>query len=275
MSGKYRNWCFTSYENLEWAELINERCSYIIVGEEICPHTGKTHWQGYAEFANQITLLRLKKLWGDKIHFEARKGTQEQAIKYCQKDGKYEEYGEKKEQESRTDLMMVRELMDDGLSNQEIIEEATSWQSVNGVERLRQMRIKPRDPNFKPEVFWFWGETGTGKTRKAKEIFNDDYDDVEYVNNFMIGYSGNDNVLLDDFRGGVPFNKLLKMLDYGKCIMNVKNGSVQFSAKKIIITAPFRPEKIYKNIGENIQQLIRRIEHIEHMTEWIGSEVGG
>lgn len=255
--------------------MIDERCLYIIAGEEICPKSGKLHYQGYAEFANQITMLKLKKLWGNNVSFHARMGTQEQAINYCQKDGKYEEFGKKKEQGARTDLMMVRELMDDGLSNQEIIEEATSWQSVNGVERLRQMRIKPRDPNFKPEVFWFWGETGTGKTRKAKEIFNDDYDDVEYVNNFMIGYSGNDNVLLDDFRGGVPFNKLLKMLDYGKCIMNVKNGSVQFSAKRIIITAPFRPEKIYKNIGENIQQLLRRIEHIEHMTEWIGSEVGG
>lgn len=268
---RVRNWCFTSFEKLDWEALIGEETTYIIVGEEICPDTGRKHWQGYAEFSKQNRLSALKKLWkNDKIHWEPRRGSQEEAIKYCMKDGKFAEYGEKKEQGKRTDMTAVREMIQDGFTNAEIATMATSWQAINSTQKLREMLIEPRDDDVKPKVYWFYGPTGIGKTRKAKELCDHDYDDCDYKNEFLIGYTGKDTVIFDDFRGGIPFNLLLKMLDYGKCTVNTKGGCVNFGAKTVIFTSPRSPGDIYKNVKEDLAQLIRRIDHLEALDR-IGS----
>lgn len=257
---RVRNWCFTAWEKLDWESMITGKCTYIIVGEEICPETKKVHYQGYAEFSDGITLSACKKLFGNDVHFEKRMGTQEQAITYCKKDGKWEEFGELKQQGKRTDLDKCRSLIKEGKKNYEIVEEVTSFQAVKSLDTLRYMMIRPRDKNVKPTVHWIYGPTGTGKTVKAKEILGE-YDDCDFVNNFLIGYTGNKCVLFDDYRGGIPLHKLLTMLDYGQCTVNVKNGSCFFGAETIVFTAPFRPEEIYKNTkGENIKQLLRRID---------------
>ena len=64
--------------------------------------------------------------------------------------------------------------------------------------------------NTKPTVFWFWGDTGTGKSRTVKEETNGDYDDCDYVNGFLIGYTGNKTVVFDDYRGSIPLHTLLE-----------------------------------------------------------------
>lgn len=261
---RVRNWCFTSFEELDWESFIGEETEYIIVGSEICPDTGKQHWQGYAEFSKQNRLSTLKKLWNnDKIHWEPRRGTQEQAIKYCMKDGKFKEYGKKKEQGKRTDMTAVREMIQDGFTNAEIATMATSWQAVNFTQKLREMMIEPRPDDVKPTVYWIYGPTGAGKSKRAKELCDHNYDDCDYKNDFLIGYSGKDTVIFDDFRGGIPFNLLLKMLDFGKCTVNTKGGYVNFGAKTVIFTSPRPPGDIYKNVKEDLAQLTRRIDHLE------------
>lgn len=263
---RVRNWCFTSFELLNWEALIGEKCTYIIVGVEVCPKTKKTHYQGYAEFSDKMVMSGIKKLFGSQtIHLEGRRGSQEQAIAYCKKDGDFEEFGELKKQGARTDMEHVRNMIKDGFSNSEIAERASSWQSINFTQKLREMLITERASDVKPLVYWIWGETGTGKTKRARELSNDDYDDLDYKNDFLIGYTGKSCVVFDDFRGGVPFNLLLKMLDYGKCTVNTKGGCVSFAATTVIITAPYPPERIYKKVGENLAQLMRRIDHLEEL----------
>lgn len=260
---RVRNWCFTLTKEitLDWENLINEVCTYIIVGDEVGEKTGYLHWQGYAEFSKALTMGQVKKFFGAKeISVRPRYGTQEQAINYCKKDGKFQEYGSLKEQGKRTDLDKCRELIKEGKKNHEIVEEVTSFQAIKSIDTLRYMMMKPRPKDVKPKVYWIYGPTGTGKTVKAKEILGE-YDDCDYANNFLIGYTGSKNVLFDDFRGSVPLHILLKMLDYGQCTVNVKNGSCFFGAEIVVFTAPFKPEEIYKNTkGENLAQLTRRID---------------
>lgn len=263
---RVRNWCFVSFVNLEWEALIGDEILYICFGKEICPDTKRLHWQGYAEFSKQNTKKRVKELFGsNEIHVDPRRGTQKQAIDYCKKDGDFYEFGELKKQGKRTDMTSVREMIQDGFTNSEIAGMATSWQSINFTQKLREMLIEERPSDIKPVVYWIWGETGTGKTKRAREISDDNYDDLDYKNDFLIGYTGKSCVVFDDFRGGVPFNLLLKMLDYGKCTVNTKGGCVSFAATTVIITAPYHPEKIYKKVGENLAQLIRRIDHLEKL----------
>lgn len=277
-----RNWCFTAWKPLDWGYIVETRADYIIVGEEVCPTTGKVHYQGYVEFPNPIGLGGLKKLFGSETHFEPRRGTQKQAIEYCKKDRKYIEYGGLKEdrQGERTDLQKVLDLIKEGKPDYEIVPELTSIQSVRVLETVRLKMIEPRDVNVKPEVFWFWGETGTGKSRTVKELTNNDYDDCDYANGFLIGYTGNKTVVFDDYRGSIPLHILLKMLDYGKCTVNVKGGSCFFAATKIYITANGPPRAVYRKAKhENIAQLERRITEIrefrQECTEVKCTEVAG
>ena len=69
--------------------------------------------------------------------------------------------------------------------------------------------------------------------------------------------------MFDDYRGSIPLHTLLKMLDYGKCTVNVKGGSCFFGATTIYITANGPPRDVYRNAKhENIAQLERRITEI-------------
>lgn len=261
---RVRNWCFTAWSEWDWENLIDEKLTYLIVGTESCPETGKVHYQGYAEFSTPMTMKAVKKILGETTHLEVRRGKQKEAIDYCKKDGKWVEFGEMKNQGERTDIEKVRDMIKEGKPDYEIIEEATSWQSVNGIQKMRQMMIKPRAKDCKPVVKWIYGKTGTGKSRGAKEEFEHDYDDCDFSNGFLIGYNGNKRVLFDDYRGGIPLHTLLKMLDYGKCTVNVKNGSCNFGAEMITFTSAFHPRGVYKNVvGENIDQLLRRIDILE------------
>lgn len=67
---------------------------YIIAGEEVCPETGRAHLQGYVEFHRAFSLTSVKDAFGwPTAHFEPRRGTQEQAIDYCKKEGNFHEWG--------------------------------------------------------------------------------------------------------------------------------------------------------------------------------------
>jgi len=262
-SKRYRNWCFTLTKevSLDWESLIGDVITYICVGDEI-GESGYKHWQGYAEFSKPMSRNNAKKMFHDKMHLKQRFGTQEQAINYCKKDGNFQEFGVRKKQGKRSDLDACREMIKEGKKNYEIVEEVTSFQAVKCLDTLRYMMVKPRPKDVKPKVYWIYGPTGTGKTVKAKEILGE-YDDCDYHNNFLIGYTGSKNVLFDDFRGGIPLHILLRMLDYGQCTVNVKNGSVFFAAEVVVITAPWGPAKVFKNAkDENIGQLTRRIDEL-------------
>lgn len=61
-------------------------CRYIICGAEVCPNTGRHHWQGYAEVNRAMGIKAIKELLGSNdVHLEPRRGTQQQAIDYCKK----------------------------------------------------------------------------------------------------------------------------------------------------------------------------------------------
>lgn len=268
MSNKrFRNWCFTDFSlSKDYVECLSPNITFLIYGKEKCPTTKKEHHQGYLELKEAMTLSAIKKkLKNDTIHLEVAKGSAEQNIKYCEKDGEVFVWGTPKQQGKRTDLEVARELIDEGKKNHEIARQVSSFQAVNSIQKLRLMLIPPRTE--KPYVQWFWGDTGTGKTETAVKIFEKNYDKISYKNGFIIGYYGNKNCLWDEFRSQIPLCDLLIMLDKYECIINVKNTECYFSPSHIIITSCFHPRQCYKNCGENIEQLLRRIDEIKHFTK--------
>ncbi len=176
-----------------------------------------------------------------------------------------------KAQGKRTDLLLVKDLLDEGASLGEIIQSEAGFTS--GAKHLQFFlnyeSMKKRRTEFsKPNVEVFYGGTGTGKTRKAYEVTG--YDSAvtwRWVpssgTTFFDGYYGQDNVIFDEFRGQIPMGNLLTMLDGYPMTVQIKGSSVHWSPTKVILTSPIHPKEWYQSMGEDrVEQLLRRIDKI-------------
>ena len=103
--------------------LITEKLTYVCGQYELCPTSGRQHYQGYLELSTPVSLNQLKTLLKDnEVHAERRLGSQSQAIEYTRKSSSavpftWEEKGIKKQQGNRTDLERAFQLIKEKKNN--------------------------------------------------------------------------------------------------------------------------------------------------------------
>ncbi len=262
-SNRHRNYCFTifGYDEAYEQRLKEFDCKYLVFGREICPDTQKLHLQGYIELTNAKTVRAFQKKLGNiKFHCKPRIATSDKASAYCKKDEDYFEKGKISRQGTRNDLTSVRESIQRGASMRDIIEVSSNYQCLRMAEKVFTYYEKPR--NFPTEVLWFWGPTGTGKTRTAYASSTDPYT-ANLTAQWWDGYDAHEHVIIDDFRSTFcNFPQLLQYLDRYACRIPFKGGFRQLLAKQIIVTCPTHPNDSFPGSGENIDQLLRRIKTI-------------
>lgn len=265
MVKKLRNIVATIWNEQEKAEFVKLCNQYYIIGKESCPTTKRMHYQCYGEFKGQISFEKIKKLMPT-AHIEARKGTVMDAVMYCKKDGDFLEVGEPKRQGAREDLATVKAMATSGASVRDIILqlEEPNYQAIRTAEKLVEY-LRP-ERTCKPYVRWFWGETGSGKTRKAVELAEAEVKDNYWMSmdslQWWDGYDGQKFIIIDDFRADFcKFHTLLRYLDRYNVRVPVKGGYRQLLATNIIITSPFPPDEVYRS-REDVKQLLRRIDDV-------------
>lgn len=263
---QYRNFCFTSFDVSDKfkSHLENVDVKYITYGNEICPESKTKHLQGYCELQTRRTLKSIKKLFmQNQLHIENRKGTAVQARDYCHKDGDIYERGTISKPGKRTDISETKELIKSGGTLRDVIDTSTNYQCIRMAEKT--LTYFERKRNWKPEVYWFYGPTGTGKSKTAHELCDDPWvssGDLKWWQ----GYDAHSDVIFDDFRGDFcKYHILLRILDRYPFQIENKGGSRQFLAKRIFITSPFHPRDVYETI-EDKNQLLRRIDEIKMFT---------
>jgi len=265
-----RNVCFTAWNNVAFDK---EYMKYMIVGEEICPSSGNLHYQGYVEFVRALDFGKVKSLLGgETTHIERRKGTAAQASLYCAKDKKFKEYGEQSKQGKRTDISNATDMIQEGCSMREVALNNTEVfiKYHNGLNKFKNLLIEPR--NWITEVTVLYGKTGCGKSRKAREIFSDYWVWTPQRGTWFDGYEGHENVIMEEFRGQLPFGMVLSMLDRYECPVQVKGGMVEFCPKHIVITSPKHPKDWYEDVSDDkVEQLLRRITNVTNVTEVAGN----
>lgn len=252
---------YTDEDLAHYANEIREISSYLVIGFEI-GEKGTPHFQGYLELKKPTRFSTLKKLMG-RAHIERRYGSAKQASDYCKEDGDFVEFGEMREQGKRNDLDNVRETALDG-GMRAVTEGKFNLQHIKIAEKFLSYCEEGRD--WKPEVIWIWGPTGTGKSRRAREIVGDDVYCKNEGNKWWDGYDGHEDVIIDDFRDSWwPITYMLALLDRYTFRVEYKGGMRQFRAKRIVITSAFPPENCYAGTGEAINQLLRRLDTVQEL----------
>lgn len=259
----FRNVCWTlnNYTDADIEAIKDWPARYTIFGKEV-GENGTPHLQGYTELSRLSRLSALKKL-NERIHWEARMGTQKQAREYCMKDGDYTEIGEMREQGKRNDLQAITQLA----INKEIDihEVAMTYPAAyarysRGIENLRQLCYKPR--TTQPNVYWRWGLAGVGKTRYCIEAHPNHYikDGTQWWN----GYCQQEAIIIDDFDGKWPYRDLLRLLDRYQYQGQTKGGYIHINSPYIYITCEFPPDTFWSD--NELAQVTRRLKSVTEVT---------
>lgn len=268
-----RGWCFTWFGAItsDIKKSLQEiNSTYTIIGLETCPSTQRQHLQGYIYWSGRKRFNAVKALLPEGAHIEAARGSADHNRKYCSKESIYIEQGEIPMQGKRKDIDNIKEVIEDGGNMRDVCAIASNLQGIKIGEKLLQYSEKKR--NWKPEVQWFWGPTGTGKTQTAQKLLPNAWWSSKSLR-WWQGYDGHEEVIIDDFRGDFcTFHELLRILDRYPYTIEMKGGSRQLLARKIIITSPFHPNIVYNKHNEEIQQLIRRIDVIRQFKTQNGGE---
>jgi hypothetical protein len=248
--------------------------------------TGNRHCQGYIYLQSARRMGYVKRFIGElglhagygtllQPHCERSRGTPQQNRDYCSKPataipGTFREIGTLPRQGDRTDLNGIAEAIAEGAEISSIAAEfpIEFIKYSKGIQALKTaLSSKPRPATVDPTVYWWFGPTGTGKSRLAFETYPDAYIKMP-TNKWWDGYVDQAEVILDDYRPSMcPFHELLRLLDRYPMKVEFKGGSTELQATTFVITTCERPELLWQGkTDEMIDQLIRRITEIRHFT---------
>nr|QXP07799.1 MAG: replication associated protein [Arizlama virus] len=273
-SQEYRDSLASDNESFTWSITDKTPFKYFIYQREVCPTTGRHHYQGYAEFTKNLTRKQQQKVLKPNCHVENRKGTQQQAIDYCRKTDtrvlySLVEHGELAKQGLRNDLKKSMDqalaILSSGTKLKDFASENRSLfvRNYRGIEKLVSFLKTERSEKTKISIYW--GASGTGKTRKV-------YDDAKKNNQTVYkkpngpwwdGYDGQDVILIDDYDGYINFREFLQLNDRYPHKLPFKGGFYEFVSKEIVYTSNVNPLGWYQNIHtESFKAFQRRIEKV-------------
>lgn len=295
-----RGWCFTinNYTEDDILKMEEMPYRYLVTGYEIGEEERTPHIQGYVEFKHTTEMKSISKKWLPRASIRFRRGTRDEAREYCMKGtqnsdefhkeskeiraGKREnrgpnfgieanflEFGNWKAggQGTRNDLDAIRQLAVDG-GLRLVTRVAKSVQQTTLAAKFLEYNEAPR--KFKgedrPTIIWIWGPTGTRKSHVAHKLAGKDmyrkHDGTKWWN----GYDGQETIILDDFRDSWwSITDMLSLTDRYEHRIENKGGVRQMKARTIYITCCKPPEECYKNTGECLEQLKRRITKVYHL----------
>lgn len=247
---------------------------------EECPETKRLHLQGYIELKTSRRLSGTKSLFvGQSVHLERRKGTQQDAIDYCTKQdsrvaGPWQLGSVATKQGERNDIKRAFELLKSGCSDLTLFEEIpqVAFKYQRGIQAARMALARPRSKDVQPEILIYWGDSGTGKTRKAIDEYPDAYILTKPNGNGTLwfdGYTGQTTMILDEFYGWVQYDLLLRLCDRYPLKLQIKGGFVECTATRFIFTSNKPWQDWYPNIEDKsaMERRIKEFGKVTHFTK--------
>lgn len=171
---------------------------------------------------------------------------------------------------ARTDLHAVAEMVRQGKTNAEIAEDYPTQmiRYCRHVDTFRSLWPPKREEELK--VLLFTGKPGTGKTRMAYALFPQLYALPVGKDLWFNTYTGQKEVLIDDFAGNVSLTSLLRILDRYPVQVPTKGGFVWWCPTVIMITSnvPIEQWYDYSTRQDSLAALKRRIHEIRNFDDF-------
>lgn len=283
-TAQYRRWVFTlnNYSNGEVEDLrkiIGAKVRFVAFGFEI-GEEGTPHLQGYIEFMAGVRLNGVKGWVGSRAHIEpSTMGWDEKEnylnpdweevlydnLAYVTKEGNFEVYGVPAISGCRTGVEGFLQAAEESHGN--IGEESfliehykvsmryMSW-GMRVLNMYRRKAFKDKKLYPDPELWIYYGHTGTGKSRDAKAIPGRHYISCNLEGQFWFDGYDNEEVIIFDEWTDAAFS--LKFLNYMMdphtegVRLPIKNGFVYVKPRVWVLTTNQKPQNWYKNADKEM-----------------------
>ena len=273
---KYRRWTFTinNYKAVPTGLPNNVQTKYLCYGKEVGKQTETPHLQGFVEFKYQVYHPHRFFLDCGHGYFQPTRGTVQENIDYCAKDGDFHEFGKRPQDRNQQGHHGARGGARGGEMEKARWEAAWAAAKEGRIEdipadirsrylstwlRVKSMNLpKPEDLDNLDNL-WIHGETGSGKSLWVHRTFPGAY--KKGFSKWWCGFNSDDPehqvVVLDDVHPSWPEKVHLKnWADHYPFVAEYKGGSTVIRPKKIIITSNYHPQQMFKQ--EDLGPILRR-----------------
>jgi hypothetical protein len=283
MDKKKYNYCFTlnNYTTEDLAQVDEFPCSYMLYAPEEGDN-GTPHLQGYFEMTTQRTMKSICKKDLTRASLREAHGSAEHNLAYIQgpysgidhetKQVKTKPFnpltvirGTPKLQGKRTDLNAVKDEILNGKKVDDIVLESPMIYHQYGrtLREIEQIKSRKAWRNFTTKGIWIHGPTETGKSFYWEQDFDPERMYIwKFDNGWNDDYESQEIVVIDEFRGELPYADLLKMISGtpNYPVRRRNKPTVPFMSKFVIITSSLSPAEVYFNLQTNdsLEQLERR-----------------
>ena len=229
---------FITFWTKNYPKELPDKAQYLITCEDET-EDHQFHGHAFIYYPNKVAASRIKKLFGNDCHFQ-KIFNNSGCIDYVKGI-----LGD--ERKVKHDIHEFgNPPMDAGIKRtvKELAEvedpSDLDWKQYNTWKKIKNDKIQFDSTHFtleswkKPvEVYYIQGESGIGKTEKAKEIIKEHIKEGEYFNvvkregDFWSGTSNDCRIAVyDDFRDShMSASEFINFIDYNKHNMNVKGGA--------------------------------------------------
>lgn len=280
--GKKFRWWFFTWNNPSHPadrELLSKcGCTYLKFQYERAS-SGTLHYQGVFYWPSPISCSALT----SRISFSylAPVKSVNGAVSYCGKedtrvDGPWE-IGRLPKHGRRSDLEEVKNDIDAGASMDQLwsdhfgkcVRYHRGFQIYHGIVNKNVVR------NWQTVCYVYYGNSGCGKTEAAKEesrVFGGGTYWLTLEKGiggkvWWDGYSGEANVVIDEFGCQIPFNEFKRLIDSSPLRLPVKGGFVNCLARRIWICSNHHIDLFYGKVcapGPMRDSLLRRLHYVEY-----------
>ena len=263
---KSRSFSFTINNYKSVPTGLHSKMKYLCFGKEVGKENNTPHLQGYVVFKNAHWKPHQYFLEHGHGHFEITRGTPQQNIEYCSKDGQFTEFGtrpmDRREAGRRGGKRggeMEIERWDEAwtAAKEGRIEDIPADIRLRHYGTILKVASRYQQPPEELDLLdnlWIVGEHGTGKSTWVHRTYPGAYKKgfTKWWCGFREDEPGHKTVLLDDLHPKFAEKELLKnWADVFPFQAEIKGGSMTIRPERIIVTSNYHPNEVFgeKDLG--------------------------
>ncbi len=290
MVSRVYRWTFFPPDDYDiWGLIQPDQFKSIVFQQEICPDTGRFHYQGFFRLFRPYRVRGAQKLLHPtiKMNMQVPDGNDYENYLYCTKeetrvmDTTWYEYGVfSDEQGHRQDLEDIGNQIIEGVPMYEIAVDRPGHyiRYHSGMLSLASL-VESQFPVVRQAEFTLIiGPTGSGKTTWCRENFPNAFWPTKATSEmWWDGYHGQRTIIIDNFaRGFMSFIDLCRLLDNPPLRLKIHHGFVYWKASttKLIITSNVKIEDWYIFEGYDYKEIKRRFHNVIHFRADICEPMG-